>query len=61
MITKSECSALRGIAIIAICLHNYCHLLPNSVQENVFSYDAHNFFQLGEKLFSYDFPYCHLS
>ena len=31
-ITKKECSALRGIAIMAICLHNYCHILPHSVQ-----------------------------
>ena len=54
-ITKKECSALRGIAIMAICLHNYCHILPHSVQENEFSYDIHHYELFWNSIHFYDF------
>lgn len=42
---KKECSALRGIAIMFIMLHNYCHWLPFAVQENEFSFDVGKYIQ----------------
>ncbi len=50
---KKECSALRGIAIIFIMLHNYCHWLPFAVPENEFSYDLGKYIQFWE-LISWD-------
>ena len=44
---KKECSALRGIAIIFIMLHNYCHWLPFAVPENEFSYDLEKYILFG--------------
>lgn len=41
--TKTECSALRCIAIISIVLHNYAHCLPGSAQENEFTFSQDNF------------------
>lgn len=52
---KLECSALRGIAIISICFHNYCHLLQNSAQENEFSYNITNYSMFCNKFINYDF------
>lgn len=40
-IERKHSSAMRGIAIIAIFLHNYCHWLP-MVQENEYTYTQHN-------------------
>ena len=34
LLTRTECDILRGIAIIGIFLHNYCHWLRPVVQEN---------------------------
>ena len=42
---KIECSALRGIAIMFIMLHNYCHWLPFAVPENEFSFDVEKYIQ----------------
>lgn len=42
---KIECSALRGIAIIFIMLHNYCHWLPIAIPENEFSFDVGKYIQ----------------
>lgn len=42
---KKECSALRGIAIIFIMLHNYCHWLPYAVPENEFSFSVEKYIQ----------------
>ena len=54
--TKKECSSLRGIAIIFIMLHNYCHWLPFAVPENEFSFSVEKYIQFwnvitGETLF----------
>lgn len=37
---KIETQALRGIAILGIVLHNYCHFLGFAVKENEFKFDA---------------------
>lgn len=42
MISYKECSALRGIAILGIMLHNYCHWLRMAVKENEFTFSATN-------------------
>ena len=42
---KKVCSALRGIAIMFIMLHNYCHWLPFAVPENEFSFDVEKYIQ----------------
>lgn len=35
-LTRSECSAMKGIAILGIMLHNYCHYVKGIVRENEF-------------------------
>lgn len=40
MLKKHECDILKGWAIIAIALHNFCHWLPNSSAENEFTWKA---------------------
>lgn len=42
-LTRDECTAMRGIAIIAIMLHNYCHFIGKMVKENEYQFfNAHN-------------------
>jgi peptidoglycan/LPS O-acetylase OafA/YrhL len=41
---RKDCSVLRGIAILCIILHNYCHWLPFAVHENEFSFNLDNYF-----------------
>ena len=41
-LTRAECNALRGIAIIGIFLHNFCHWLPGIVRENEYLYHEQN-------------------
>lgn len=38
LLTKNECTAMRGIAILAIVLHNYCHFISKIVQENEYQF-----------------------
>ena len=40
ILTRRECSAMRGIAILAIMLHNYCHFIGKIVKENEYMYQA---------------------
>lgn len=42
LLTRNECNALRGFAIIGIFLHNYCHWLNPIVKENEYQYFQHN-------------------
>ncbi len=42
LLTRSECNALRGLAITGIFLHNYCHWLGPVVKENEYQYFQHN-------------------
>lgn len=41
-LSRSECNVLRGLAIIGIFLHNYCHWLGPIVKENEYQYFQHN-------------------
>lgn len=38
LLSRMECSALRGIAILGIMLHNYCHWLGFAVKENEYTF-----------------------
>ena len=42
LLTRDDCSAMRGIAILAIMLHNYCHFIGRIVQENEYQFFASN-------------------
>ena len=52
--SRTESSALRGIAILGIILHNYCHFLGFAVKENEYKFDAERPMQFLDKLFSLD-------
>ena len=38
LLTRNECTAMRGMAILAIVLHNYCHFISKIVQENEYQF-----------------------
>ncbi len=42
LLTKAECAALRGLAILAIVLHNYTHWLGLAVKENEYQFHRNN-------------------
>ena len=42
LLSRAECNALRGLAIIGIFLHNYCHWLNPVVKENEYRFFRHN-------------------
>ena len=46
LLSRKECSAMRGVAILAIMLHNYCHWLKGIVRENEYTWQAFKFDQL---------------
>lgn len=46
LLSRKECSAMRGIAILAIMLHNYCHWLRGIVRENEYTWEQFKFDQL---------------
>ena len=54
-LTKEECRIMRGWAIIAIVLHNYCHKLPLASTENefvwVFDHTQYFFHHFADSLF----------
>ena len=50
ILTRTECSAMRGIAIMAIMLHNYCHFIGCIVQENEYQYFTMNTSRLMQQL-----------
>ena len=41
-LTRTECNALRGVAIIGIFLHNFCHWLPGIIHENEYLFHESN-------------------
>lgn len=51
LLNKSECSFLKGIAIIFIILHNYCHEFPSAIEANEFQWIQKNFFILFKDFF----------
>ena len=42
LLTRAECNAMRGLAIMGIFLHNYCHWLGPIVKENEYQYIQRN-------------------
>ena len=42
LLTRTECKAMRGLAIIGIFMHNYCHWLNPVVKENEYQYFQSN-------------------
>lgn len=42
LLTRAQCNALRGIAIIGIFLHNFSHWLNPIVKENEYTFTQHN-------------------
>ncbi len=42
LLSRAECNALRGIAILGIVLHNYCHWLGRIVKENEYQFFQRN-------------------
>jgi len=42
LLSRAECNAMRGLAIIGIFLHNYCHWLAPAVKENEYQFFIHN-------------------
>ncbi len=50
LLSRSECAALRGLAIIAIVLHNYCHFIGSIVKENEYLFSASNNLRLTQVL-----------
>lgn len=54
MLTRAECNVLRGLAIIGIFLHNYCHWLGPVVKENEYTFSTHNVGWLHQVLSSPD-------
>ena len=51
---RIETQALRGIAILGIVLHNYCHFLGFAVKENEFKFDAARPEQFIDKVLTID-------
>lgn len=54
MLARGECSALRGMAIMAIILHNYCHWIGFAVKENEFMFNIGNSRRLWQAIMSAD-------
>ena len=53
-LSRSECNVLRGLAIIGIFLHNYCHWIGSIVKENEYQYFQHNVDWLNQVLVNPD-------
>ena len=54
-LTRNECSAMRGIAILAIILHNYCHWINGIVKENEYTWQLDRCSQLWQVLQNPDY------
>ena len=53
-LSRTESATLRGIAILGIILHNYCHFLNFAVKENEYKFDAARPMQFLDHLVSLD-------
>jgi hypothetical protein len=42
LLSRAECTAMRGIAILAIVFHNYCHFIGKIVKENEYQFFTSN-------------------
>ena len=58
LLSRTECSALRGIAILGIFMHNYLHWLNPMVKENEYQFHQRNIDRMQELLASpsWDLP-----
>lgn len=54
LLSQMECHALRGLAILGIFLHNYCHWLPGIVRENEYQFFQGNVDAFNHALLSPD-------
>ena len=54
VLSRSECNVLRGLAILGIFLHNYCHWIGPIVKENEYQYFQHNVDWLNQVMASPD-------
>lgn len=54
LLSMAESKALRGIAILGIILHNYCHFLGFAVKENEYTFTASKPRQLLERMLTLD-------
>lgn len=54
LLTRQQCTALRGVAIAGIVLHNYCHWLGPAVKENEYTFSAVGCRRLAEAVASPD-------
>lgn len=54
LLSRTECAALRGLAIIGIFLHNYCHWLGMAVKENEYTFTMSKSSQLMQVIASPD-------
>lgn len=52
LLSLTESKALRGIAILGIMLHNYCHFLGFAVKENEYTFSQDKPMQLLDRLLS---------
>ncbi len=55
MLTRDDCQVMKGLAIICIVLHNYCHLLPSAAKENEFHFSEENNLYFYTHIISSDF------
>ena len=42
LLSREQCSAMRGLAIVGIFMHNYLHWLGPMVKENEYQFIQHN-------------------
>lgn len=54
ILTKGQCTLLRGIAILGIVLHNLAHTFPFAVKENEYTFSLGRTFLLNE--YAHDIP-----
>ena len=50
LLSRQECSFLKGIAIMGVIVHNYCHLIHTAVKENEFNWLIQNVIELNNRL-----------
>lgn len=53
LLSLDDCNVLKGIAIIGIFLHNFCHLLDGVVRENEYIFDISRPFSLYREIKSF--------
>lgn len=54
LLTRKECTAMRGVAILAIILHNYTHWLKGIVRENEYTWQHEKWDQLWQVVLNPD-------